>query len=261
MNTLYTAPMRLLAIATSFALTISIARADDLSAASILERSRQSGALGLVNASADIQLTVDDGHGATKQRRLTAAAIQLPNEVRRVVRFVEPSDVRGVAVLVTEKPGEPAERLLYLPNQKRVRRISGRQGSQSFEETDFSYADLDLAGGQGDQQTREADAPVGGNPCWVVTTVPVESPYGKVVTYVHQKTSVPLQVLFYGKDGALTKRLKVSRVKQVDGHWYAFESVMETPGKGTKTTLTITRLDTKATLSPDDFTEQALARE
>lgn len=253
--------MRLIVSAALLVLTNTVAHAEELSAAAIIERSRQAGALGLVNAHADIKLVVDDGHGGVKERQLTAAAMQLPNEVRRIVRFVEPSDVRGVAVLVVERAGEPADRFLYLPSQKRVRRISGRQGGQSFEETDFSYADLDLAGGQGDQQTREADADVDGNRCWVVTTVPAESPYGKVVTYVHQKTSVPLQILFYGKDGALAKRLKAARVKQVEGRWYAFESVMETVGKGTKTTLTITRLDTKVTQSADDFTEQALARE
>lgn len=179
---------------------------------------------------------------------------------QRLVRFLEPADVRGVGVLVVEKDGQAADRLLYLPSQKRVRHVSGRQGSQSFQETDYSYADLDLAGGQGDKHSREADATVDGNPCWVVTTEPADSPYGKVVTYVHQKTAVPLQILFHDKNGTLVKRLKATRVKQVDGKWYAFESVMETVAKGSKTTLTITSLDTKATLSPDDFTEQALQR-
>jgi hypothetical protein len=236
------------------------ARADDLTASQILDRSRRSGALGLVNAKAEIKLVVDDGHGGMRERRLTAAAVQLPGEVRRLVRFEEPAEVRGVAFLVVEKDGQSSDRMLYLPSQKRVRRVSGRQGSQSFENTDFAYADLDLAGGQGDVLTRSPDAAVDGQTCWVIDAVPADGSYGKVTTFVHQKTGVPLQVLFQDKSGQLVKRLKVSRVKQIDGRWYAFESVMETIAKGSKTTLSLTSLDTHATLAPDDFTEQALER-
>jgi hypothetical protein len=253
--------MRWLLLCVAVSLASWTAHADDLSAEQIIDRSRQAGALGQVGGKAEIKLVVDNGKGEVKERKISAASIQRPDlEVRRLVRFLDPADVRGVAVLVIEKPGQAADRLLYLPSQKRVRHVSGKQGGQSFQETDFSYADLDLAGGQGDKQQREADAMIDNNPCWVVTTTPADSPYGKIVTYVHQKTAVPLQVLFHDKAGQLVKRLKATRVKQVEGKWYAFESVMETLAKGSKTTLTITMLDTKTTLPPDDFTEQALER-
>lgn len=238
-----------------------IARADDLTARQILDKAQRSGALGLVNARATVKLVVDDGRGTTRERRLTASAVQLPGEVRRLVRFEEPADVRGVAILVTQKDGQSPDRLLYLPSQHRVRPISGRQGSQSFENTDYAYADLDLAGGESTTVTREADADVEGQHCWVVSAVSPDSPYGKVVTYVHQQTAVPLQVDFEDRNGQLVKRLHVTRVKQVEGHWYAFESIMETLAKGSKTTMSIESLDTKATLNPDDFTAQALERE
>jgi hypothetical protein len=252
---------RLLALFLAISWSASAARADDLTASQILEKSKRSGALGLVNAKAEVKLVVDNGKGDVRERRLTATAIQLPGEVRRLVRFDEPADVRGVAFLGIEKDGQPSERYLYLPAQKRVRSVSGRQGGQSFENTDFAYADLDLAGGQGDALKREADGAVDGQPCWVVSATPVDSPYGKVTTYVHQKTSVPLQVLFEDKSGQLMKRLKATRVKQVDGSWYAFESVMETLSKGSKTTLTIVTLDSKAKLSADDYTREALERQ
>lgn len=253
--------MRWLCALLVLTLTGAVARADDLTATQILEKSRRSGALGLINARAEVSLVVDDGHGGVRERKLTASAIQTGAETRRLVRFEQPAEVRGVSFLVVEKEGQAPDRLLYLPAQKRVRRVSGRQGGQSFENTDFAYADLDLAGGKGDQLTREADAAVEGQQCWVVSAVPADSPYGKVTTYVHQQTGVPLQVLFLDKDGKQVKKLKATRVKQVEGKWYAFESVMETLAKGSKTTLTIASLDTKATLSPDDYTEQALERQ
>lgn len=250
----------LFAVVSGLAGALGPARAEEPSAEQVLERARRSGAMGLVGARAEVTLVVDDGQGGRKERRLTATALQLPGgEVRRLVRFHDPAEVRGVGFLVVEKGGQ-TERLLYLPAQKRVRRVSGSAGGGAFLSTDFSYADLDLAGGAGDLQQKLADETVDGHPCWVVATRPADSPYGRVVTSVHRDTGVPLRVVYEDRDGKVVKRLQVQRVKQVDGHWYAFESVLETVGRGTKTTLTITALDPKAALSPDDFTEQALER-
>lgn len=236
------------------------ARADSPTAAEILEKARRTGALGLVGARASVKLSVDDGQGGRRERALTALAAERDGEVRRLVRFLEPAEVRGVGFLVVEKPGKPAERLLWLPAQRRVRRVSGSAGGGSFLGTDFAYADLDLAGGQGDVHTREPDAAVDGAPCWVVATKPAEGRYGRIVTSVHQQTGVPLQVLFHDAAGALVKRLKVARVKQVDGRWIAMESVMETVATGSKTTIVIDTLDTKAAIAADELSERALER-
>ncbi len=237
------------------------ARAQGPTAAQILDRARQASALGLVGAQATIRLDVDDGHGQKKERRLSASAIALPGgEVRRLVKFEEPADVRGVALLVVEKPGSPPERLLYLPTQRRVRHVSRSAGGGRFLETDFSYADLDLAGGAEDTSERLADQTLDGNLCFVVATKPAHSPYGKIETWVDQKTGVTLKVVFQNSAGQPLKELDVARVRQVDGRWYAFESVMRTLAAGSNTTLTIEKLDPRAKLTPDDFTSAALGR-
>lgn len=253
-------PMRARSVLPLFALLVAphIAAAGEPTASDILERARRTGALGLVGARAEVKLVLEDGKGGRRERTLTAMALDHEGVTRRLVRFHSPADVRGVGFLVVEKEGKSPERLLYLPAQKRIRRVSARQGGQSFLETDFAYADLDLAGGSDDAHERLKDEAVEGNACHVVATRPADKTYGRIVTYVHKDTGVPLLITFHDQQGELVKRLKATRVKQQEGRWYAVESVMETPGKGTKTTLTITKLDTKATLSPQDFTEQAL---
>ena len=188
---------------------------------------------------------------------LTAEALQ---EAPNGAAGSTPAEVRGVGFLVNERNGQASQRSLYLPAQKRVRRVSGSAGSGTFLNTDFSYADLDLAGGAGDANTLLADETVDGQKCWVVATKPADSPYGRILTSVHQQTGVPLRVVYEDKDGKPVKRLESKKVKQLEGRWYAIESVMTTLAAGTTTTLSITSLDTKAALSPDDFTEQALER-
>lgn len=235
------------------------ARAEGPTADEILEKARRSSALGLLGARAEVKLVVAEA-SETKQRSLTAAALREGDVVRRLVRFTEPADVRGVAFLVVEKPGQAAERFLYLPAQKRVRRVSANQGTQALLGTDFAYADLELAGGVGDAHERLADATVEGGACWRVETRPASGPYAKIVTAVHQQTGVAVQIEFFGPGEVLAKRLKATRVKQLEGRWYAFDSVMETIARGSKTTLTISKLDPHANLAAEDFTEAALER-
>ncbi len=237
------------------------AAAAGLSATQILDQARKESALGLVGARATVTLLVDDGHGTRRERKLTVSAIALPGgEVRRLVRFDEPASVRGVALLIVEKPGESAERLLYLPAQRRVRRVSASAGGSRFMQTDFSYADLDLAGGAGDQSTRLADRTLDGNPCYVVATKPAHSPYGGIETWVDQRTGVTLEVIFRDPSGKPVKELDVEKVQQIGGRWTAVQSVMRTLATGSKTTLEVESLDTHAALSPDDFTSAALER-
>ena len=236
-----------------------LALAEGPSAAEILEKARRASALGIVGARAEVKLTAVDGKGETKERRLTASALGLPTgEVRRLIRFHEPAEVRGVGFLVNEKPDGKIERWLYLPAQKRVRPVSSTAGGGALLQTDFSYADLDLAGGAGDKHERLGDTVVDKEPCWQVATTPAQSPYARIVTAVHQKTGVALQIAYEGKDGAPQKRLVVKKVKQAQGRWYAATAEMTTLASGSHTTLEITSLDAAAKLSPDDFTETAL---
>jgi len=245
-----------------FALVSSEARAEGPTAQEVIEKIRRSSALGLAGARAEVTLTSDDGRGGRKEHKLSAATTSLASgETRRLVRFLEPADVRGAAFLVIEKPAQAAQRFLYLPAQKRVRRVSGNAGAGAFMNTDFSYADLDLAGGASDTHERLTDDAVEGQKCWVVATKPAgTSAYGRIVAWVHPQTGVALRVVFEDAAGKPVKRLEAKRVKQAGGLWYAAESVMETIAQGTKTTLAVTALDTKTPLSADDFTEQALER-
>ena len=55
---------------------------------------------------------------------------------------MSPAEIKGVAALTHESPGSSDDNWLYLPANKRVRRISGANNTASFQGTEFTYEDL-----------------------------------------------------------------------------------------------------------------------
>jgi hypothetical protein len=240
------------------ALLAAAAAAEDLTADEIARRSREAAAMGLVSGRAEIRLVVTDSGGA-RERLIQAAALRQGEETRRLVRFRAPAEVAGVAFLQIERDGKNPQRLLWLPAQKRVRRVGAGQGGQAFMQTDFSYSDLDLAGGSGEKHERLDDAEVEEQPCYVLSTTAPGSPYRRVVTFIHKETFVALRVEFHGED-APVKTLRVKRLKQVGGRFYATEQVMERADGRSKTELFVTSIEPDAAVAADELSERALER-
>ncbi|MFN4245485.1 MAG: outer membrane lipoprotein-sorting protein, partial [Brevinematia bacterium] len=57
---------------------------------------------------------------------------------KRVVKFIQPSNVKDIGILVLSDD----EMYIYLPAYKKVRRIQGTMKDQNFQGTDFSYREI-----------------------------------------------------------------------------------------------------------------------
>jgi hypothetical protein len=241
-------------------LGVGSARADELSADEIARRSREASALGLVSGRAELRMVVTDAAGA-KERLLSVVALRQGGETRRLVRFRAPAEVAGVAFLEIERDGKDPQRLLWLPAQKRVRRVGAGQGGQAFMQTDFSYADMDLAGGAGEKHDRLPDSRFQkDHERYVIATTTPGSPYKRTVSFIDKETWIPLMVVFDGENDEPVKTLWVNRLKQAGGRWYASESVMKRADGRSQTELFVISLEPDTPVSAEDLTERALER-
>jgi len=85
------------------------------------------------------------------------------------------------------------------------------------------------------------------------------SPYGKVRMLVDKETYVPMQVDYQDKSNQPFKRYKALKLKTYKGRVLAAESVMENLKTGSKTQLSVVKLE-DATLADEELTERALER-
>ncbi|HVE83458.1 MAG TPA: outer membrane lipoprotein-sorting protein [Myxococcales bacterium] len=232
------------------------------SAQEISRKSRERGALNLLDLTAELRLVTTGKDGAVKEQRLVSSARKVGGKLHSLARFTEPSGVAGVAVLTVQGEGAAADEIsLYLPKLKRVRKIVQSQRGESFMQTDFSYADLGSSGGARDEALkREPDAAAEGRQCYVLRGSPGEgSPYGEVTLFVDQETYVPMRVEYRDRDGKLLKVFRALKLKRFQDRTLAAEAVMENAAQGSRTALTVLRLEASR-LSDDDFTERALER-
>jgi hypothetical protein len=236
--------------------------AGDESAADIFRKSRERGALNLLDLTAELKLASSDKSGASKEQVISSSSRRVDGKVRSISRFLSPPGVSGVSILTIEgPPSEGDEISLYLPKIKRVRKVARSQRGDAFMNTDFSYADLGATGGARDDAfSRKPDEKLDGRDVYVLTgeTGP-ESPYGSLTAYVDKQTYVPMKVEYADKAGKPWKVYRTLKLKKFKERTLAAESVMENLQTGTKTKLEVLRLEDSG-LGDDAFTERALER-
>lgn len=249
-----------LALAVVVALGASSARAEE-SAQEISKKSREKGALNLVGLTADLKLVTTSSDGKAKEQVLSTTSKTINGKSHALARFSAPAGVLGVAVLTIEgAPGEGDDVSLYLPKLKRVRKVAKSDRGKAFMDTDFAYADITSNGASDDALKRLPDEKVEGRPCFVLKGKGDDgSPYGDVTLWVDQQTYVPMKVEYLDKAGKPFKRYRTLKLKSFRDRVMAAESVMENLQTGSKTQMTVLKLE-DATLGDEAFTERALER-
>jgi Outer membrane lipoprotein-sorting protein len=184
-------------------------------------------------------------------------------DARQLIRFVDPPEVRGVGFLSLSHPGKNADQWLYLPSMKRERRIATQDRDASFVGTDFNYEDME----EFDQARYDvsvlADVTLGGQPCTVIEARPRErSIYERKKVALRKDILLLVRVESFRKgEGEPAKRLVLSDVQQVDGHWVARRLEMSDLKKGSRTTVLLKELAFDRPQPADRFTLQNLNRE
>ncbi|RMG35580.1 MAG: outer membrane lipoprotein-sorting protein [Gammaproteobacteria bacterium] len=188
-----------------------------------------------------------------------------PGERWSLTRFLKPADVRGVAVLTRDHPGDKSEQWLYLPALGRVRRISASRKGGRFVGSDVYFEDLRDREVEMDRHRYLGKRKLGKIVCKVLESVPVDpdnSVYTKRVSWIHPKSLLALRVDFYQAHSSKpVKRLQARRIRKVQGVWTVMDSVMKDLESGHRTRIRYTRVKYNQKLPDGLFTSRSLADE
>ena len=253
------------AIALSLLVTNQV-YAETLSADQLIDKALSQGTVGLDQGTAVMKMTITNQRGESKSRTLDLNVMKNKNGlVKSMIKFQKPAEVAGISFLVIEKKDALPDQYVYVPAAKVVRRVAAGNASSSFFGSDFSFVDLmPLPTNQRDQVSvkRLPDAKVGGQPAYVIEAIPMVegAPYGKLVTYLHQKYYSVLKIEFFDGDKQPLKTLKIRKFKKIKGELVPVELTMTNVQKGSKTKLEIIDPNPDAKLSESNFTQEAMQR-
>lgn len=208
-------------------------------------------------------LQVFDGKGRISDKRWTFTRIGSHGASRSVLRFTAPAEVKGVALLVVNHPERASDQWMWTPAIERDRRIALQDRSTRFFGTDFSFEDLEERDVDQYDYALVGDDAVDGAACWKIASTPKQSKssqYTKSFVWIRKDTYAFARIESYIK-GEAVRRLSYADIRNVQGVWTAHQMEMADLRRGSRTRLTLDKLEYDLPLKDEDFTLQALRRQ
>ncbi len=211
-------------------------------------------------------MTLKDRQGVRSVRRFRTRALEMNKGDRFLIVFELPRDVAGTAVLTHANRNRSDDQWLYLPELKRVKRISSGGKTSSFAGSEFSYEDLSSPTVERYtyEWLRDEACPGRKNlTCHVIARYPRDksSGYSRQIVWMDNKAYRIFRTDFFSRSGGHVKRLSARNHRQYQGRfWLANTLVMTNLRTGKSTVMAWSDRDFNVRLKPRDFNQRALKK-
>jgi outer membrane lipoprotein-sorting protein len=208
-------------------------------------------------------LQVFEAKGRVSDKRWILERLGSHGDSRAILKFTAPAEVKGVALLIVNHPDRASDQWMWTPAIERDRRIALQDRSTRFFGTDFSFEDLEERDVNQYDYQLVGEETVDSASCWKVQSVPKErksSQYTRSVVWIRKDNYAFARIESYVKDAAV-RRLDYSDIQNVQGIWTARRLEMTDLRRGSRTRLTLDKLQYNVPMNEEDFTLQALRRQ
>lgn len=208
-------------------------------------------------------LKVVDSRGRVSDKRWIFDRLGSHGTSKAVLRFTEPAEVKGVALLIVNHPDRASDQWMWTPAIQRDRRIALQDRSTRFFGTDFSFEDLEERDVDQYEYRMLGEEAVDGVACWKIESRPGRrktSQYTSSILWIRQDTYAFARIENYIKT-QVVRRLVYQNYEQVQGIWTARVLEMTDLRRNSRTMLSLEKLAYNVPMREDDFTLQALRRE
>lgn len=183
---------------------------------------------------------------------------------KNLVRYLEPSRVKGQAVLMLNHADDI---WMFFPRTQRVRKLATHAKKQKMQGSDFSYEDM----GSGEAfiedfiPKRLKDERKEGYDCYnLELTRKKESDisYSRLIMWVIQENFIPVVIDYYDEHdpARLMKKLVQSNIRIIDDIPTAMNMIMYNKIDNTQTEMELLEVKYNVTLDDDMFTERGLKK-
>ena len=205
-------------------------------------------------------LTVTDSRGKQTEKQWTYDRMGSHGASKSVLRFTEPAEVRGVALLVVNHRDRASDQWMWIPELGRDRRVALQDRSTRFFGTDFTFEDLEER--DVDQYTYRllAEENIDGVPAWKIESKPKKSSqYTHSYVWIRKTDHAFARIENY-KGNQLVRELTYSDIRPVQNIPTAHKMEMHDLGRKSRTSMTMEKLQYNVPAKEEEFTLQSLRR-
>jgi hypothetical protein len=153
-----------------------------------------------------IVLLADKNGNKEKRKMMWYSKEVTDDEFRFLIVFTEPAAIKGTALLTwNHKKGE-SDQWIFLPEQKRLQRISSGSKKGYFIGTDFTFEDVDPENIDDFSFSIIKEEVVMEKPCWVIEAIPANEGIAKSSGYGKRRIWIRKDIYFMGTSKNLLRR-------------------------------------------------------
>lgn len=180
----------------------------------------------------------------------------------QLFQFLEPADVRGTSLLTHQDPKGDDSQWLYLPELRRVKRISSTGKTGSFMGSEFTYEDIGGNTLEKFTYKKLPDENYKGKDCYVLEKTPnyANSGYTRIKMWISKDNNLVLRQDFFDRKSSLLKIMTFEGHQKYGNTWRSARISVENLQTKKKSVLDFTSRKMKSGLSADLFTERNLQR-
>ena len=181
--------------------------------------------------SATLRLTITEKSGSERNRTISMTTKSFADGLeKRLVRFMEPADVRGTAMLIVDNRNSADEMWIYLPALKKTRRIVSSEKGKSFMSSEFTNADMTSPTVSDFNHRLLGNTGAEGH--WTIESIPVnedkaeEYGYSRKVSHISKDKYEVMKMEFYNFDGELFKVIETKATFQMKDGKYMIKNMV-----------------------------------
>ncbi len=180
---------------------------------------------------------------------------------KQILWFLAPADDKGVAYLKIEHENKNDDMKLWLPNFKKIRRISSKKKSESFMGSDMSYEDMTSRNIDEYTYSILGSEKIDNVDCYILESVPsgIKTEYSKHISWITKDMHLPVKEESFDKNGELLKSKSII-YQQIKEYSIMIELHVKNVQRNHQTILKFDRIEVDSGIKDNIFHEKNLKR-
>ena len=180
---------------------------------------------------------------------------------KQILWFLAPADDKGVAYLKIEHENKNDDMKLWLPNFKKIRRISSKKKSESFMGSDMSYEDMTSRNIDEYTYSILGSEKIDNVDCYILESVPsgIKTEYSKHISWITKDMHLPIKEESFDKNMKLLKSKSII-YKQIKEYSIMKELHVKNVQRNHQTILKFDNIEVDSGIKDNIFHEKNLKR-